>query len=460
MSFPIEGLSDAGRGILASSLWVATWWVFEVLPLAATSLLPIVLFPLSGGLSLVDTVPGYAHKLIILLLAGFLIARAVQRWNLHRRLALLVINATGTAPARLVLGFMAATALLSMWISNTATSVMMLPIGMAVIQTINDRPETPANERTEFGRALMLGIAYAASIGGTATLIGSPTNLVFSGAVEELFDTEISFLDWMKFGLPFSLTLLVLCWLYLTRVAFRLPDGPGEPETARLMRRELQKLGAITVPERRTLLVFAGVAFLWIFGKYTLKIYLPALEDTIVGVAGALLLFLLPAGNGTPDKLLDWDTAKQLPWGVLLLFGGGLTIAAGFDQSGLANWLGEQLTGLDGLPAFALLLAVIAIVNFLTELTSNVATAAVFVPVLAALGLALDVEPLLLMAGACVAASCAFMLPVATPPNAVVFGSGYLRISDMVRTGGWLNVLSILLLTVYVHFFLGRIWGL
>lgn len=450
---PIDGLSDAGRGVLASSAWVAVWWMFEVLPLAATSLLPIVLFPLSGGLPLTETVPGYAHKLILLLLGGFLLARAVERWNLHRRAALTVLNRTGAAPDRLLLGFMGATALLSMWISNTATTVMMLPIGMAVIQTINDRPETPADERATFGRALMLSIAYAASIGGTATLIGSPTNLVFSGAAEELLGVEVSFLDWLRFGLPFSLVLLGLCWWYLTRLAFRLKGERSSQETERALRDQLRALGSLTRPEARTLVVFGVVAFLWIFGKYTLRPYLPALEDTIVGVAGAIALFLIPAGTDSNEKLLNWEQARGLPWGVLLLFGGGLTIAAGFDKSGLAVWLGEQLSALGGLPIFLLVLSVVAIVNFLTELTSNVATAAVFVPLLAALGTSLGVDPQMLMAGACVAASCAFMLPVATPPNAVVFGSGYLEIRDMLRVGIWLNLVSIGLLSLYVYWF-------
>ncbi len=449
------GLSEPANAVLATVLWMASWWILEVIPISVTALLPIVLFPLTGAAPLDTTTAAYGQKYIFLYLGGFVLAIAIERWGLHRRIALNIIRLVGTNVSRIILGFMLATALLSMWISNTATSVMMLPIGMAIVAQLRDNPATAENEHLQFGKALMLAIAYAASIGGIATLIGTPPNLVFAGVVSELYGFEISFFEWFKFGFPISALLLGTCWWYLTRVAFRFPRAEfpgGRAEVQRL----LTELGPIKYEEKLVLGVFVCTAALWI-GRAALQSFLPALDDTIIAMVASVILFVLPAGDRS-RPLITWEEAVQLPWGIILLFGGGMALAAGFEETGLATWLGSRLTLLGGLPLFALLLLLIAAVNFLTEITSNLATTAMLLPVLAPMALSLDVHPYLLMVGATVAASCAFMLPVATPPNAVVFGSGYLRVPDMVRTGIWMNTLSIALLSVIVYFVLPRLW--
>lgn len=453
-----EGLSGEGKAVLAATLWIATWWVLEVVPIAVTALLPIVLFPLTGALSLRETTASFGHQYIFLYIGGFMLAIAIERWNLHRRLALTIIQFIGTNVKNIILGFMVATAFLSMWISNTATSVMMLPIGMAIISQLKDNPDTAEDENEIFGKALMLAIAYSASIGGIATLIGTPPNLVFAGIVEEIYQIEISFSKWIVIGLPISILLLFLCWQYLTEYAFtfkqkKFPGGKAE------IQRQLSALGKISYEEKTVLVVFLGTAIAWITRSFLLEKFIPGLDDTIIAIIAGILLFLLPAAKEKNRKILTWEEAVKLPWGVLLLFGGGLALAEGFKSSGLAAWLGEQMTSLEGMSLILLLLILVAAVNFLTEITSNLATTAMILPILAPLALVIDVHPFILMVGATLAASCAFMLPVATPPNAVVFGSGYLKISDMVRAGVWLNILSIFLVALIVYFLLPLLWG-
>jgi len=339
-----------------------------------------------------------------------------------------------------------------MWISNTATSVMMLPIGMAIVHQLG------TNDRSSFGKALMLSIAYSASIGGIATLIGTPTNLVLAGIVEELYGEEITFFQWFKFGLPISIVLLGICWFYLTRIAFRMKTetyGGGRKEIAK----QHKKLGPFTRQEKAVSIVFGLTALCWILRSFVFSSWLPGLNDTIIAIIGAVVLFIIPSGVDG-KKLMDWETAVKIPWGIVLLFGGGLALAAGFVHTGLADWIGTKMTLLQGVHLFLLLLILIAIVNFLTEITSNVATASMILPILASMAIAIEVHPYILMVAATLAASCAFMLPVATPPNAVVFGSGYLRIKDMVRAGIWMNLVSILILTFIVYYALPVIWGI
>jgi sodium-dependent dicarboxylate transporter 2/3/5 len=453
-----EGLSPEGKAVLAATFWIATWWVLEVVPIAVTALLPIVLFPLTGALSIGETTASFGHRYIFLYIGGFMLAIAIERWNLHRRLALTIIQFIGTNVKNIILGFMVATAFLSMWISNTATSVMMLPIGLAIVSQLRDNPDTKEDENEIFGKALMLAIAYSASIGGIATLIGTPPNLVFAGVIQEIYQIEVSFSRWIIIGLPISILMLFISWRYLTEWAFdfkqkSFPGGKAE------IQRQLAALGKITYEEKTVLIIFMLTAFAWITRSFLLEKLIPGLDDTIIAVIAGVALFLLPAAKDKGRKILLWEEAIKLPWGVLLLFGGGLAIAEGFKTSGLASWLGGQMTSLAGMSLLLLLLALIAAVNFLTEITSNLATTAMLLPVLAPLALVIDVHPFILMVGATLAASCAFMLPVATPPNAVVFGSGYLKMSDMVRTGIWLNVLSIFLLTLIVYFLLPYLWG-
>ena len=456
--FHPEGLSKEANAILASTVWIAVWWITEAVPIAITSLLPVVLFPLTGGMELAETTASFGHRYIFLYIGGFILAIAIERWNLHKRIALNIIQLIGTNVKNVILGFMLATAFLSMWISNTATSVMMLPIGMSIISQLIDNPKTVENENQNFGKALMLAIAYSASIGGMATLIGTPPNLVLATIVQETYGIEITFSKWFMFGLPISLILLAICWKYLTEIAFtfkqkKFPGGRNE------INKQLKSLGKLSYEEKMVLLIFVGTAFAWITRSFLLQKLIPNLDDTIIAVIAGILLFILPASKSKNRKLINWEEAVKLPWGILLLFGGGLALAQGFKTSGLAEWIGGQLTLLEGASIFILLLFLIALVNFLTEITSNLATTAMILPILAPLSLVLDVNPFMLMVGATVAASCAFMLPVATPPNAVVFGSGYLRIPDMAKTGVWMNLFSIIFLTIMVYFLLPILWG-
>lgn len=454
--FNPEGLNPQANAILASTIWIAIWWITEAIPIAVTALLPIILFPLTGGLGLTETTASFGHKYIFLYIGGFIIAIAMEKWNLHRRIALNVINIIGVNVEKIILGFMIATAFLSMWISNTATSVMMLPIAIAIVTQLKDNPNTIEDENLNFGKVLMLAIAYSASIGGVATLIGTPPNLILAGVVEETFGYEITFAQWFQFGFPISTVLLFLCWKYLTNFAFKFkqktfPGGRAE------ISRQLNALGKISYEEKLVAGVFTLTAFAWISRSFLLQPVLPEIDDTIIAMIGAIIIFLLPAKN-KKRSLLKWDEAVKLPWGILLLFGGGMALAAGFKDSGLALWIGTQMTLLDGVSLFLLVFILIASVNFLTEITSNLATTAMLLPILYPMAMTIDVHPFILMVSATVAASCAFMLPVATPPNAVVFGSGYLRIPDMVRVGIWMNILSIILLTLFVFFLLPYLW--
>lgn len=453
--FRPEGLSTPAIAVLASTIWIAIWWITEALPIAVTALLPILLFPLTGALSLSATTAQFGHKYVFLYMGGFIIAIAIEKWGLHRRIALRVIDLIGSDVKKIILGFMVATAFMSMWISNTATSVMMLPIGMAIISQLKDNPATIEDENLIFGKALMLSIAYAASIGGVATLIGTPPNLVLAGVLQETYGIEITFARWFVFGLPISALLLFICWKYLTSFAFRFkqkefPGGRSE------IRRLLAELGTMRYEEKLVLIVFISTAVLWI-SRSLLQKWVPALDDTILAIGAGLVLFILPAKSKS-ERIISWEEAVQMPWGIILLFGGGMALAEGFTETGLADWIGNQMTYLQGLSIFVLVMILIAAVNFLTEITSNLATTAMLLPILAPMALSINVHPFILMVSATVAASCAFMLPVATPPNAVVFGSGYLRIPDMVRTGLWMNLLSILLLSMMVYFLLPYLW--
>lgn len=471
----LEGLSPRGQATLAATLWMATWWVTEALPIAVTALLPLVLFPLSGAMDIKTTGALYGHPIIFLFVGGFMIATAIERWNLHQRVALGIITKIGSAPKSIILGFMVATAFLSMWISNTATTIMMVPIGIAIVSQLEGGSSPSLDNK--FAKALLLGIAYAASIGGIATLIGTPTNVIFAGVVLEKYGLEISFANWMLFATPIAIFLLIICWYYLVNIGFNLSslEQGNQEEGLQKIKEQQKALGAISYEEKVIVLVFGAVAFSWMTRKFLLNPFLPGLTDTIIAIIGAILLFIIPTKNkqpreeidtvleevdDSPATILDWETAVRIPWGVILLFGGGLSLANAFDKTGLANWIGTQIDLLAALPLFLLLLIIIAIVNFLTEITSNVATVSMILPVLAALAITVGIHPYILMIGATCAASCAFMLPVATAPNAIVFGSSYIQIEDMIKAGVWLNVLSILLFALYVYFVLPWVFGI
>ena len=427
------------------------------MPIYVTALIPIILFPLSGGLELKQTTAAYGHKFVFLFVGGFILAIAIEKWKLHKRIALNIIGLVGTKKSNIILGFMIATAFLSMWISNTATAVMILPVGLAIISQLKDNPKTIENENLVFGKTLMLAIAYSASIGGMATLIGTPPNLVLAGVIKTSYNIEINFLQWMSFGLPISIFLLFICWKYLTSVAYKF-DNQNFDSGIDEIKDQLKSLGKISYEEKSVMIIFIATALAWITQSFVIKKYVPEIDDTIIAIIAAVTLFIIPNKKGD-KKLLAWEDAVKLPWGILLLFGGGMALAKGFDSSGLAIWIGSQMSFFDAIPLLALLLFLVAMVNFLTEITSNLATTAMLLPVLVALAETIGVNPYYLLVGATVAASCAFMLPVATPPNAVVFGSKILKIDDMIKKGFWMNLISIFILTAAVYWILPIIWG-
>ena len=435
------GLSEAGWSVAAVVALMAIWWISQAIPLPATALLPVILFPLLGVTDLRAATAPYAHPLIFLFLGGFIVALTIERWNLHRRIAIAVIGFAGTKPQRLIGGFMLATAWLSMWVSNTATTLMMVPIAISVISFIeigdHGEPATPAHDR--FARGLLISIAYAASIGGLATLIGTPPNAFLAGYIEQNHGIEIGFAEWMLLGLPISAGILFLAWILLTRVLFRADDLPLENVRSGISH-ERMKLGRLGKAEKLTTALFFAVAILWVC-RPLLDNLIP-ISDITIAIAGALAAFLIPVNLRERTFLMDWDHAKKLPWGILLLFGAGLSLAAAIDSTGLAAWLADLLSSSAGLPLLAILLLITAFVVFLTEISSNTATAAVFVPVAATFAISLGFDPMTLAVPVALAASCAFMMPVATPPNAIVFSTGHLTVMQMCRAGILLNLVA------------------
>jgi len=454
---PPAGLAPAAWRAAAVGLLMAAWWLGEALPIPATALLPAALFPLLGVTDLRAATAPYANPLIFLFLGGFLIALAMERWQLHRRLALEILARAGGGPSRIAGGFMAAAALLSMWISNTATAMMMLPIARSVVELAGpeDGDATPADRRGDgagdAGRlavVVMLGIAYACSLGGLGTLIGTPTNAFLAGFLDQTWGVELSFARWLLIGLPVMVIGLLATFVLLTRVLYPL-RRQALPGGAAAIARQRAALGRLSAPQARVALVFALVALLWI-GRPLAARLVPGLSDPGIAVLGALAVFLLPAGDGSGERLLDWESTRRLPWGVLLLFGGGLSLASAIQSTGLAAWLGGRLAGLAAWPPLALVAAVVAVIVLLTELTSNTATAAAFLPVLASLAVAIGEHPFVLLVPATLAASCAFMLPVATPPNAIVYGSGHVSMAQMARAGLWLNLVMAVVVSLLV----------
>ncbi|MEK4081821.1 SLC13 family permease [Solibacillus sp. FSL K6-1126] len=462
--FQPEGLSTEARGVLASTIWIATWWITEAIPIPATSLLPLVLFPLTNSLDMKVTASSYGDETIFLFMGGFIIALAMEKWNLHRRIAISIISMVGTNMDRIVLGFMIATGFLSMWISNTATAMMMIPIGLAIINQVadglkNDPSIDTSPQRFAFGKALMLGIAYSASLGGIATLIGTPPNTLLAGAINKMYGIELSFAGWMLFGVPFAWIFIFVTWIYLVKIAFpsKLKTLPGGRA---VIDKQKKDLGAASIEEKLVFVVFALAAFSWITRTFLLSKFVDGLTDGMIAVIFAIVLFAIPSVNRKGDRLMDWQTAVKLPWGILLLFGGGLAIASGFVSTGLSEWIGAQLMGLEGVSVIVLIFLVAALVLALTEITSNTATASMMYPIMASLAVALGVHPYALMIAAGVAASCAFMLPVATPPNAAVFGSGYIKITDMMKAGFALNVFGVVFITLSIYFLLPIMWDI
>ena len=443
---PPEGLTREAWITAALGVIMVTWWVSEALPIAATALLPLVVLPLTGVLPMREASAAYMSPIVVLLMAGFIIAKGIERWNLHERIALIIVDSIGARPPALIGGFMIAAALLSMWISNTATALMMTPIALSVAHAVLG----PRALEARFTIALLLAVAYACSIGGLGTPVGSPTNLIVIGYLAEQGVT-VNFADWMSFGVPVVLCVLPLAWLVLVHYGAR---GTGDMSAAaKVVRDARAALGPATAPEIRTLIVFALVAGAWIFRAQLQQ--LPGLErlnDQIIAVAGAIVFFILPSGSkaerGAP--LLDWRTAERIPWGVVLLFGGGLSLAGAITKTGLAAFMATGFSGLTGAPDFVMILALTALVLMLTEVVSNVATVSAMMPMIAAIAAATGADIMLLSAAVGLAASCAFMLPMATGPNAVAYASGALTIGRMARIGIRLNLIAIIVIAVLV----------
>lgn len=445
--FVPQDLDQPARIVAATGLLMAIWWATEAIPLSVTALVPIVVFPIAGVATIQESAAPYADPIIFLFLGGFLVALAVERSQLHRRIALIIFRALGRSGSGLVAGFMLAAAVISMWISNTSTTLMLFPIAMSLALVVAETsPDLSEKGRHDFKVALLLGLAYGASIGGVATLVGSPTNAFMAGFMLSEYGQEIAFARWMLVGIPVSVLMLPLGWFLLTRCLYPVNFVASQETREELIRRH-RALGPMSKAEKRTAVLFALLVMGWVARKPIAKaLGMDALSDSGVAMFAALLAFVIPSGTDR-HALVHWSDTARLPWGILLLFGGGLSLAAALSSSGLTVWLGQQLAPLGAINHILLVIAITSLVIFLTELTSNVATTATLLPVVAALAVELGMDPLVLAVPVTIAASCAFMLPVATPPNAIVFSSGEIEIKEMMRAGFWLNIVSIILVS-------------
>lgn len=455
---PPNGMSATAWTLLALLAWMVAWWLSEAIPLAATALLPVIVMPLAGIAELGVVTSAYGHPLIFLFLGGFMLAMAIESVGLHRRMALSIVARIGTRPARLMLGFMIATAFLSMWITNTAATIMMVAVALSVIDFMKSRSRDGGEAQVRrFSSGLMLAVAYSASIGGMATLIGSPVNALLATTLAGEYGITVEFIDWLLIGLPVTLIMLAAAWFLLARLLY--PAGDlAAADLGAAIRTERTALGPMDPAERIVATVFVLAAIGWIFGDPLSALTGLPISDTAVALTAALLLFAIPVNKSMTRFALSWQTAVKLPWNVLILIGGGLAVASAFQRTGLADWIGDQVLELT-IPVVALILLVTAIMVFLTEIMSNPASAATILPVVAAVAVGLDLSPLQLAVPAALAANMSFMMPVATAPNAIVFSSPDLKIADMARAGLWLNLLGIVICTMLVSFVLAPLNG-
>lgn len=456
-----DGLDSNGVFVVASALWIATWWMTEAIPIPATSLMPLFLFPMGGVMDSETVSSSYGADIIFLFLGGFLLALAMEKWNLHTRVALTIIRAIGTTSATIMLGFMIATALLSMFVSNTAAVMIMIPIGLAIIKEADSlSPAEMAGDVTKFEKQLVLGIGYAGTIGGLGTLIGTPPLIILAGQMNEIFGYDMSFAQYMMIGVPTVVIMLIIAWFFMTYVAFKhnMKELPGG---AKIINQEFEALGKTTKEEKWVLVIFLFAASMWILRGFVFEhvAFLELMTDGSIAMLAAVLLFLIPSKR-QQGRILDWSVARDLPWGVLLLFGGGLALAAAIVETGVDQWLGELLVNIEGTHIFIMMAVVSLMILFLTEFTSNTATATMILPVLAGLAIAVDVHPLALMLPAAMAANCAFMLPVGTPPNAIVFGTGKVSIQEMAKAGFGLNIIALILIVGLTYLLLPVVYGI
>ncbi len=446
---PVQSMPPKAMKVLALAVLMLIWWVTEAIPIAVTALLPLLLLPLMQVYDMKTAATHYSSPIIFLFMGGFMLALAIEKWNLHRRIALHIVKLTGVNADGIILGFMLSTAFLSMWISNTATAVMMLPIAISVINLLEKTPSLEAEKQKKFALTLMLGIAYSANIGGTATLIGTPPNVVLAGFINEVYHIEVSFIAWFAFGFPFAAILLVASFLVLTKIIF--PNKIGKFENAKsIIEAQIQDLGSVSEAEKKTFAVFLLTAFLWIFrGQINNGLGLSSivLSDEMIAIFATVLLFIIPVRSEKSDAILSWQDSSKLPWGILLLFGGGLSLASALEHVG---WIGTLSNLFNKLETNSLLitLGLTSISLFLTEIMSNVALVTVFLPVVGAIAVGLGLNPILFCVPITLASSCAFMLPMGTPPNAIVFASGYLKVADMVKAGIWINMIAIVLIMI------------
>ncbi|MFC1564498.1 SLC13 family permease [candidate division KSB1 bacterium] len=467
------GMPEEAKKTAAVAVFMAVWWLSEAISISATALLPMVLFPFLGIRNITETTASYGDSNIYLFFGGFLIAAAMEKCSLHVRIAYAIITKIGKSPGQIILGFILATSFLSMWISNTATTLMMLPIGLAVIRVLREMNTLDSKSSMAFGTSLMLGIAYGANVGGIGTLIGTPPNIVFVSSAAALYPqyAEIGFLQWMMFAVPVTIIMLFAIWLLLTKIIFKFP-GKNLTDAYDSLIEKRRALGRMKPDERKMLIVFLLTAAAWIFRKDIAlgSITIPGwselfphpeyINDATVAIFAAMILFITPVDRKFNDFLLTWKEAQKIPWGILILFGGGIALAAGFSSSGLSEWIGQNLSILKGVPTWLFIFMVALMVTFLTEITSNTATASIFMPVMGGLAVAVGYHPYLLMLPAALSASCAFMLPVATPPNAIVFGSGRISMLQMARAGLILNLIGAVIVTLVIYFIAIPVLGL
>lgn len=453
---PPNGLPIAGWKTAAIAILLGIWWVTEAIPIAVTALVPIVLFPLLNIIPVEEATAPYANPIIFLFMGGFIVAIAMQRWDLHRRIAINILNVVGTKPASIILGFLISSAFLSMWISNTATALMMLPIGLSVLELVDQ--QTDSTGKSNFEICLVLSIAFGCSIGGMGTLIGTPPNALLAGFVNTNYNIDIGFANWMMVGVPMIIVSLPLAFLLLTKVVFPL-DMDELPGGDKFIKDQLDSLGKISNPEKKVAIVASLTALLWIIRPVLVK-YVPGLSDTVIAIGAAIVLFFIPVNSSEQQFILKWSDTKDLPWGVLLLFGGGLSLASAITSSGLSTWIGQSVQGLSSLSIVALVAIVLVLMLSLTEMTSNTATAAAFLPILAAVAIGLGQNPFLFIIPAAFAASCAFMLPVATPPNAIVYGSGKITIPQMAKAGVLLDIAFLILILLATFTLISYVFGI
>jgi solute carrier family 13 (sodium-dependent dicarboxylate transporter), member 2/3/5 len=442
-------IGHAGKLTAGLASWMAVWWLGESIPIYATAMLPLAVLPLGGARTMKETALGYAHPLIFLFIGGFMLALALERWQLHKRFALMVLRIIGTSPARLVGGFMFVCATMSMWITNTATTLVMLPIALSVIRIY----ESQFPEKKNLALCLLLGIAYSASIGGIGTIVGTVPNIFTVSFLESEMGIQVSFLQWMKIGVPVVVIFVPIAWLMLTRFIYPL-DNEVIDESVLDTKPEPWNNGS-----KLTLMIFFLTAFCWMFRPLLIKIdTLQHLSDGGIAIIAALLLFIIPSNIKEKEFLIDWETAVRIPWGIVILLGGGISLATAISGNGVSELLASNLSGLQGIHPLLMSLAVVTLIIFLTEMTSNVATTTALIPMFAAMAVGLGIAPITIIIPATIAASCAFMLPVATPPNAIVFGSGLLHIPQMAKAGIWLNIIGIFVVTITSHFLIAYIF--